>query len=850
VAAIAFRNLAVRKLRTVLTSLAIVLGVMMVAGTYILTDTIDHSFDRIFTESNKGIDAVISGREVVQTDDGQEPPFPARYLRRVRQTDGVALAAGSIADPGVSIIDKNGDPLGGHGAPSFAFSVGPGRFDPLTYVEGGRPSAGDEVVIDKQSAEAAGYAVGDQVELAGRGATDRYTLVGIATLGDVDSFGGASMALVTLPEAQRLTGKPGQFDNIEVAAADGVSPQQLVTALRDGLPRSVQVETGQQNTQSQKDDVGDFIGFLKTALLIFAGVALFVASFLIFNTFSITVAQRTREFAMLRTLGANRRQIIGSVATEALLIGFGASVVGVLAGIGFAPAINALFKALQIDLPNSGTVIAARTVIVGLALGTGLTVLAALVPAIRATRVPPIAGLREGAVLETPRGRGRRAAAAVVLMVVGLAGMFGGLFGVLHPGGVWVGAGAVAMFLGVALLSPRLVAPLASVVGRPLERFRGIPGRIARENAVRNPGRTAATAAALMIGLALVSFVAVFAAGIRGSINNAIDKTFAGDLVLANTDGFSDIPVRTVSAVSRIDGVKVASPLRYTQNDVQGASGGGYLTLVDPRTATQVLTLDWKDGDEGLLGNLGPNDAVIDEKWGGENDLGIGDRFQARTPTGQTIAYTVRGTFTDNTDFMGDYVASDVNAAAYDEQGNATNVFVALDGSVDTETVRARVDSVLAKQFPTVESQNQQELKDSIAAQLNTLLGVVYALLLLAVIVSLFGIVNTLALSIHERTRELGLLRAVGTSRRQVRRIVRYESVITALIGAVLGSILGVVFAVVVSRPLADEGFILSIPVATLIALLVLAVIAGIVAAIGPARRASRLDVLEALAYE
>jgi putative ABC transport system permease protein len=768
----------------------------------------------------------------------------------VRQTDGVALAAGSIADPGVSIIDKNGDPLGGHGAPSFAFSVGPGRFDPLTYVEGGRPSAGDEVVIDKQSAETAGYAVGDQVELAGRGATDRYTLVGIATLGDVDSFGGASMALVTLPEAQRLTGKPGQFDNIEVAAADGVSPQQLVTALRDGLPRSVQVETGQQNTQSQKDDVGDFIGFLKTALLIFAGVALFVASFLIFNTFSITVAQRTREFAMLRTLGANRRQIIGSVATEALLIGFGASVVGVLAGIGFAPAINALFKALQIDLPNSGTVIAARTVIVGLALGTGLTVLAALVPAIRATRVPPIAGLREGAVLETPRGRGRRAAAAVVLMVVGLAGMFGGLFGVLHPGGVWVGAGAVAMFLGVALLSPRLVAPLASVVGRPLERFRGIPGRIARENAVRNPGRTAATAAALMIGLALVSFVAVFAAGIRGSINNAIDKTFAGDLVLANTDGFSDIPVRTVSAVSRIDGVKVASPLRYTQNDVQGASGGGYLTLVDPRTATQVLTLDWKDGDEGLLGNLGPNDAVIDEKWGGENDLGIGDRFQARTPTGQTIAYTVRGTFTDNTDFMGDYVASDVNAAAYDEQGNATNVFVALDGSVDTETVRARVDSVLAKQFPTVESQNQQELKDSIAAQLNTLLGVVYALLLLAVIVSLFGIVNTLALSIHERTRELGLLRAVGTSRRQVRRIVRYESVITALIGAVLGSILGVVFAVVVSRPLADEGFILSIPVATLIALLVLAVIAGIVAAIGPARRASRLDVLEALAYE
>ncbi len=849
--AIALRNLSERKLRTVLTSLAIVLGVMMVAGTYVLTDTIDRSFDRIFTQSNEGVDAVVSSKQAIETFDDSAPAFPEGVLKQVRAVDGVEYAEGSIADQQLSIIGSDGKPRGGNGAPSLGFSVAvpySDRFDPLTYEQGGPPRNNDEVVIDKASADDEGFAVGDQVTLAGRGGTATFTLSGIATLGDAESLGGATFSVLTLPEAQKLTGKEGKLDQVEVAADPDTSPEQLAANLKAALPGDFDVKTGAQETQSQRDDISEFTSFIKTALLIFAGVALFVGSFLIFNTFSITVAQRTREFAMLRTLGASRRQILASVVLEAGLIGLVASIVGVAIGIGFAKVIKDLLSALGLDLPATGTVVEPRTIIVGLLLGTVITVLSALMPARRATRVAPVAGLRDGVVASTTGERRRRTATGVVLAILGGVAMALGLFGVLDPGEAWVGVGAVGVFLGVALLSPVLVTPLASVVGAPIGRFGGVPGTLARENSVRNPGRTASTAAALMVGLALVSFVAVFAAGIKGSIDDAIDKTLTADLTISNEDGFSDIPIGVRDAAAGVDGVAVASPLRFTQDEVDGKDGT--LTLVDPATAADVLALDWDDGSDELLTNLGPDQAVADEGFASDRGLAVGDSFDAKTVSGKVLTLTVVGTFTDNADFIGDYAASDVNADAFDEQKNATNVFIKLDPGADLDQVRSQLDSVMEQRFPTVKVEDQQELKDSISKQVDQTVGIIYALLLLSVIVSVFGIVNTLALTIHERTRELGLLRAVGMSRRQVRRSVRYEAVITALIGAALGLVLGVLFAVLVSRPLADEGFTLSIPIGTLIGLMVLAALAGVLAAIGPARRASRLDVLEALAYE
>ena len=850
-ASIALRNLWARKLRTFLTGFAVILGVMMIAGTYVLTDTIERSFDQIFTESNEGVDAVVTSDAAVETDDGDEPAMDASVLDQVKAVEGVEAASGGITDSQTAIIGSDGERVGGNGAPGLGFSIVDERFDPLTYEEGGRPQADSEVAIDVATAENEGFELGDQITLSGAGETRELELVGTAKLGNSESLGGATIAVMTLPVAQAVTGKPGQIDQISVAADSSTTPERLASSLSAALPDNVEAETGEENTESQKEDINEGIGFLKTALLVFAGVSLFVASFLIFNTFSITVAQRTREFAMLRTLGANRRQIIISVIGEALLIGFIASVLGLLAGIGFASVLEALFQALEIDLPKSGTVVSARTIIVSLAIGTGLTLLSALGPALRATRVPPVQGMREGAVLATPKEGRIRAAIGALLAAAGIGLMALGLFGILG-GATALGIGAVGVFLGVALLSPKLVGPLAALVGRPLERLRGVSGRIAHENTVRNPGRTASTAAALMIGLALVSFVAIFAAGLKGSIDDAIEESISADLFLANTDGFSDIPATSGEQIASIEGVNAASPLRYTQyGKAPGGSGGGSFTLINPATAANVLTLDWKDGggDE-LLTDMGPDEAVLDEKFADEQGLEVGDNFSALSASGEVIEYTITGTFEDKTDFIGDYAASDANAAAYNEDRNATNVLVDVADGADGDAVRGEIEQVVEEGFPTVEVQDQQELKDSIGEQLNQLLGGVYGLLFLAVIVSLFGIVNTLALSIYERTRELGLLRAVGTSRRQVRRIVRYEAVITALIGAVLGSVLGVIFAILISRPLADEGFTLTIPWVTLIVLLVLAAVAGVLAAIAPARRASRLDTLEALSYE
>ena len=846
---LALKSLWARKVRALTTTFAVFIGVALVAGSYILTDTINAAFGDIFSESLKGTDVVITSKDLVKQESGETPDFPQRLLPRVKRVPGVALASGAIFTPG-GFFDQQNKAIGAKYAPKFVASVLPGRLESLSYVDGGPPKTAAQATIDKAAADSAGLAVGDRLKIAGRERVRSYRLVGLTQLGNA-SFGGASIAQLVLPEAQRITGRVGRLDQISVAAAPGVTPRELQARIKRVVPGSVRVETGQENATRQTNDIKDNLKFLTVALLVFAGVALFVGAFLIFNTFSITIAQRVREFGMLRTLGASRGQILGSVIVESLVIGVAGSLTGLAGGIAFAKGINALFDAVGFGLPTTAAVIATRTVIVSIAVGVLVTLASSLAPAIRSTRVPPMAALRE---LPEPRSRRRTAiyaGLAALLSLAGVAlvlyGLFGGLSG--GNGAKLLGIGAVLVMLGVSIFSSRLVRPLASIGGWPLERLRGLTGRLARENTQRKPARTAATAAALMIGLALVSFVTIFAAGFKSSIASAIDRNFQGEIELQNTDGFSPIPNGAAAAARKVPGVATVSTLRSVQAKVVG-DGTQRITGLDPRTAPALLSLDWQQGSTATLRDLRDNQAIVDKAYADGENVGVGDTLRLFGQTGRRSSYRIAGIVKDNANLLGSAVITQRAMARNLGQTDDTFDFVKLRPGADAEQVQARLKAGAAKLFPTVDVLNQQQLKDNQEQQVDTLLNLIYALLSLAVVTSLFGIANTLALSIHERTRELGMLRAIGMSRRQVRRLIRYEAVITALIGAVLGLILGVVFAALISRPLADEGFTLTYPVGNLVLLLVLAGLAGVLAAIGPARRASRLDVLEALAYE
>jgi putative ABC transport system permease protein len=841
-----------RKVRAILTGLAVLLGVAMIAGTYVFTDTINSSFDKVFETANEGVDVVVSGRSEFDTDAGAvAQEIPESLVDRVKQVPGVATAAGNVEDT-ASIFKANGDQVETGGAPPLLFSRPPERFDPLEYVEGEPPANPSEVAINKGTADDENLKIGDRVSLVGRSGREEFTISGLATFGDVESLGGATVSVVTLPRAQDLADQRGLVDSIQVATAPNVTPDELVSRIERVMPASVEVKTGEAEAKDESDSVKNSLSFINTLLLVFAGIAVFVGAFIIFNTFSITVAQRTREFALLRTMGASRRQVLRSVMLEALLVGLIASALGIVLGIGIAQGINALFKSLGADLPQEGLVLKGRTIIVGMLVGTIVTMLSSLAPARRATRVPPLAAMRDEAAAPQPPTR-RRTILSWALLIGGAAAILFALFGGAAAAQAlsMLGLGAIAFFIAVALLSPRLVPLIAGAVGRPLERVRGVAGRLARENAMRNPSRTAVTAAALMIGLALVTFVSILAAGVKSSIDDTIENRMRAQLVLLNKDGnFTAISHESARAVGQVPGVDVVSALSSSQVKFGGVSGKPFGSGVEPSTFDRIWDLDIEEGPPNLIATLTPRDIALETDFADANSLDVGDTLRATTPIGRRPILRVTGIFKDKSGLVGDWLVPRSVIATQFGQRDDDLQFVALQPGADVAAVQSRVDRVLENRFPVAEAQNRTEFKDSITGGVDQFLALIYALLSLSVIVSLFGIVNTLVLSIHERTRELGMMRAIGTPRRLVRRIVRYESVITALIGAALGLTVGCVLGVVTTVALEDEGFLLSIPVGSLIVFAILAVIAGVVAAIPPARRASRLDVLEALAYE
>jgi putative ABC transport system permease protein len=853
--ALVLRGFLQRKLRVLLTAIAIALGVALMAGTYVLTDTINHSFAGIFQTANRGTDVAVTPSEALGRQvHSQVSPITEAMLTRVRAVPGVQEAVGGIFTPG-TFLDVHGKRLTTGGAPAFVASELPRRFEAFSPISGHFATDAQQVAIDQATAERANLKVGEQMQIAGSAPAKRYTIVGIVKFAGSHSFGGAGAAILIPREAQRVLGEQGRYDQLSVAAEPGVTATQLRQRIRAVLPRTVAVRTGAQQAAKQTSDIESNLGFLRTFLLIFAYVALVVGAFIIFNTFSITVAQRTREFGLLRTLGASRRQIMRAVVFEGALLGVGGSLLGLLGGIALAPGLDALFKSFGADLPDSGTVIQTRTIVVSLLVGTIVTLLAGTMPALRATRVPPIAALREG--VEIPHARltgvgvlGRGLAAAALAVGIGVAFGSGAVFVVLFVAlAVYVASLLARLVRGGGPARHRVVPALARVVG-VLVSWRGVTGRLARENAIRQPGRTMVTAAALTVGLALVTFVAVLADGTKASIDQAVSRSFAGDLIVENSQvgGEQGIPALLAPALRRVPGVASATPIAFTVARLHGSSSNASVTAVDPTSFAQVYRIEWERGSAATLRSLGEAGTILTKGYASNHHLRIGQTISVLTPSERRVRLTVRGIAADKTRLLGDItIPLALARVAFGQRDDALD-FVSYAPGASNAQVQPAVDRLLAAQFPQAKSRTADQFKEDQAKQIDTLLTLIYVLLALSVIVSLFGIVNTLILSIYERTRELGMMRAIGTARRQVRQMIRYESIITALIGGVFGIVIGVVGALIASFALSGSGFVLSIPLGTLAILLLVSALAGVIAAQAPARRAARLDMLQALA--
>jgi putative ABC transport system permease protein len=847
---VALRGLWGRKLRTVLTGLSIVLGTSMIAGTFIVRAQIENAFSDIFFESNKGTDVILSKRPAFTGDQTQAGPLPASLIDRVRQIDGVATAEGQIQASGSIVVDGKYVSSSG-GAPNLVVSsVGPPFNEATSYIQGHAPSASGEISLIEKTANDNHLRVGQQVRLTTEQGTVPVRIAGIFKLAGVSSIGAATVVATTFSDAQQWYDRVGKTSTILVDGDPGISPEDLRARIRRLLPHEVKVQTGQQNAQEQTDQVtGSINGFLTPLLLAFAGAAVFVGGFIIFNTFSITVAQRTREFAMLRTIGASRRQVLVAVLVEALMIGLLASLAGVLLGFAFAKGLNALFDAAGFGIPTAAITVPALAVILPLLVGSLIALLASLGPAVRATRVPPIAALREGAELPPSALHRYLPAISGLLGAVGLGFVLLALFGSQDTTGtlLTLAGGAILCFIAAAIASRWVVGPFARVIGWPAERLSRTSGRLARENATRNPGRTAVTASALMIGLGLVVFVAVFVNGFKESFLGAIDRELTSDLIISSDNFSTPIPKLAVQESNAISGVQAAG-IQFTQARI-GHGGTDTINGIDPSTFQGLYRFDWqKSGSDELLPQLSGDQALIEEQFAKSHDLAPGDSFRVTSADGVTLHLHVLGEYKDPV-LMTGFIIPSGTFDRFTDQSDYGVVLVGLPKGTDVGAVQHRVEGAL-KGFPMAKVRTNAEYKSYTENQVNQFLAILYVLLAMSVIISLFGIVNTLALSVFERTREIGMLRAIGMTRRQLRRVVRWESVITAIIGGLLGIAIGLVFGWLVSVSLADQGVIFAIPTSQLVLSLVVAAIAGLLAAILPARRASRLNVLEALQYE
>src|ERR687898_809246 len=771
----AIRNLLAHKVRLFTTGLAVMLGVAFIAGTLVLTDTITKTFDDLFTDAYADTDALVRAEASFEDPNGfgdLRGRLDASLVDQVADVDGVAVASGDVWGF-AQVVDKDGEPVGnpGAGPPTFGANWPESELNTWTLVDGTAPKGERDVVLDKGVADDAGYTVGDQATVLVQGAPLDVTVTGIARIGGADSPGGATFTMFTTEAAQRYVGEVGKFDSISIAADEGVPQRELVDRLEAVVPDGVEAVTGATVTDESQDALREGLSFFNTFMLVFAVVALLVGGFIIFNTFFITVAQRTRENALLRALGASRRQVLGAVLLEALGIGLVASALGLAAGI------------------------------------------------------PLAAGLK-------------------AVLAFGVGALLYGLFG--DPGNALaiVGLGVLLVFFGVSVLGRTVALPLSRIIGLPLPDLRGISGHLARENAMRNPKRTAITASALMIGVGLVTFITIFAASTKASFSNTVDRAFTGDFVVTAGGGMVGVSPEFTNQVNELPEVETAGGVRAGLAEIDGDSE--QLLGVSP----EALDIFDVDPVAGSPDDLDATSIAVMEDVADDKGLSTGDPVPVEFTATGTQDLTLALIYDRNPGVENEWlVGTDAFAPNYPDQVDV-QVFVKKADGVPTSEALAAIDGVAAN-YPGTDVLDQSEYKDEQMGVVDQMLGLVYALLALAILIALLGIGNTLALSIVERTRELGVLRAVGMTRAQLRSTIRWESVIIAVQGALLGLVIGVFFGWALVTAMRDEGLnTFTVPVLSLVVVVVLAALAGVVAAVLPARRAARLDVLRAVVTE
>ncbi len=838
------KGLLAHKLRLALTALAIVLGVTFVSGTLVLTDTLRQTFTSLFGNVYQNIDFVVRAKPAFNGPAGTATrgPIPQSIEATVQSVPGVEYAEGTVSGY-AQLVAPDGKAIQTGGAPTLGFSYNPyPQMAALKLASGSPPTGPHDVVVDEGTATKFHLSVGEQVKVLLPGQPETFTITGLVRFGTADNLAGATLAAFDLPVAQQLFDEAGKYDSIEVVAQPGVNKAALQQAIARAVPSDVQVVTGQTVANEQTDAINSALGFFSTALLVFAAISLFVGGFTIFNTFSIIVGQRTRELALLRVIGASRKQIFRSVVGEAAIVGLVASVIGLGLGVLTAIGLEALLKGFGITLPTGHLVFEGRTVIAGLGVGVLVTVASAISPARRAVRIPPIAAIADYRATQTTSSA-RRLAVGGAILLAGAAVLTLGLTAA-HAIQL-VGIGAVAIFIGVGMLAPMVARPMSSAIGQPLARMLALPGRLGRENSMRNPRRTAQTASALMVGLALVSVMAVFGASLSQSATAAVDEAISANyIVTSSSSGAGGFSASVAQAAAKVPGVIAVSSVYQGTFEFQSSEEN--LTALSPQQLSATVIMRVTAGSAAPAMSAG--EMLIDTTTAQADNLTLGSSVPVAFPIGTTKTITIGGIYKPNA-LLGSYVVSDTFYRSHFSSPTPIAVLVQTNGAASAAGKAALAAGLTA--YPNLKLQTRAEFEQSQRQAINQQLGLVYVLLALAILIALIGIVNTLLLSVFERTREIGLLRAVGMRRGQVKVMIRSEAVILAVFGAIIGVVIGTALGVAFAASLKQQGITdIVVPYGTLVVFLVLSALLGLGAASWPARRAAKLDVLAAIAME